>query len=40
MMNQVFDTTPLTFTQALISIGVGLPVVFIALILQRFDPLN
>ncbi|MBN3885786.1 MAG: HAD-IC family P-type ATPase [Nostoc sp.] len=40
MMNQVFDTTPLTFIQALICMGVGLPVVFIALILQRFDPLN
>ncbi|MBD2731336.1 HAD-IC family P-type ATPase [Nostoc sp. FACHB-892] len=40
MMNQVFDTTPLTFIQALICIGVGLPVVFIAFILQRFDPLN
>ena len=40
MMNQVFDTTPLTFTQALICIGVGFPVVLIALILQRFDPLN
>ncbi|MBN4006801.1 HAD-IC family P-type ATPase [Nostoc sp. LPT] len=40
MMNQVFDTTPLTLIQALICMGVGLPVVFIALILQRFDPLN
>ncbi|MCC5642267.1 cation-transporting P-type ATPase [Nostoc sp. CHAB 5824] len=40
MMNQVFGTTPLTFIQALICMGVGLPVVFIALILQRFDPLN
>ncbi|MBN3943842.1 HAD-IC family P-type ATPase [Nostoc sp. NMS9] len=40
MMNQVFDTTPLTFIQAFICMGVGLPVVFIALILQRFDPLN
>ncbi|MDZ8023408.1 MAG: HAD-IC family P-type ATPase [Nostoc sp. DedQUE11] len=40
MMNQVFDTTPLTFIQALICMGVGLPVVFIALILQHFDPLN
>ncbi|MDZ8264217.1 HAD-IC family P-type ATPase [Nostoc sp. ChiQUE01b] len=40
MMNQVFDTTPLTFTQALICMGIGLPVVFIALILQRFDPLD
>ncbi|RCJ37161.1 carbonate dehydratase [Nostoc punctiforme NIES-2108] len=40
MMNQVFDTTALTFIQALICMGVGLPVVFIALILQRFDPLN
>ncbi|QKQ76080.1 HAD-IC family P-type ATPase [Nostoc sp. TCL240-02] len=40
MMNQIFNTTPLTFIQALICMGVGLPVVFIALILQRFDPLN
>ncbi|MEH1795295.1 cation transporting ATPase C-terminal domain-containing protein [Nostoc sp.] len=40
MMNQVFNTTPLTFIQALICMGVGLPVVFIALILQRFHPLN
>ncbi|MFN6538431.1 MAG: cation-translocating P-type ATPase [Nostoc sp. EkiNYC01] len=40
MMNQVFDTTPLAFTQALICMGVGLPVVFVALILQHFDPLN
>ncbi|WP_445628793.1 cation-translocating P-type ATPase [Nostoc sp. DSM 114167] len=40
MMNQVFNTTPLTLIQALICMGVGLPVVFIALILQRFDPLN
>ncbi|MDZ7962166.1 MAG: HAD-IC family P-type ATPase [Aulosira sp. DedQUE10] len=40
MMNQVFNTTPLTLTQALICMGIGLPVVFIALILQRFDPLN
>ncbi|MFN6483474.1 MULTISPECIES: HAD-IC family P-type ATPase [unclassified Nostoc] len=40
IMNQVFNTTPLTFIQALICMGVGLPVVFIALVLQRFDPLN
>lgn len=40
MMNQVFDTTPLTFTQALICLGAGFPVVLIALILQRFNPLN
>ncbi|HYX15635.1 MAG TPA: cation-transporting P-type ATPase [Nostoc sp.] len=40
IMNQFFDTTPLTFTQALICIAVGLPMVLIALILQRFDPLN
>ncbi|MBH8575429.1 HAD-IC family P-type ATPase [Nostocaceae cyanobacterium CENA369] len=40
IMNQFFETTPLTLVQALICIGVGLPVVLIALILQRFDPLN
>ncbi|MEH2066733.1 MAG: cation-transporting P-type ATPase [Nostoc sp.] len=40
VINQLFDTTPLTITQALICIAVGLPMVFIALILQRFDPLN
>ncbi|WP_445633794.1 HAD-IC family P-type ATPase [Nostoc sp. DSM 114161] len=40
MMNQVFDTRPLTFIQALICMAVGLPVVFVVLILQRFDPLN
>lgn len=40
IMNQFFDTTPLTLIQALICIGIGLPVVFIALILQHFDPLN
>jgi Ca2+-transporting ATPase len=40
IMNQLFDTTPLTFTQVLICISVGLPMVLLALILQRFDPLN
>lgn len=40
LMNQVFNTTPLTFIQALICLGIGLPIVFIALILQHFDPLN
>ncbi len=41
IMNQVFDTTALTFIQALICMGIGLPIVLIALILQRFvDPLN
>ncbi|BAY35319.1 ATPase, E1-E2 type (plasmid) [Nostoc carneum NIES-2107] len=40
IMNQVFDTIPLTFTQALICVAVGLPVILIALILQRFDPLD
>ncbi|BAY09237.1 ATPase, E1-E2 type [Calothrix sp. NIES-2098] len=40
IMNQVFNTTPLTLIQALICIGIGLPVVLVALILQRFDPLN
>ncbi|MBD2340344.1 HAD-IC family P-type ATPase [Calothrix sp. FACHB-156] len=40
IMNQVFDTTPLTLVQALICVAVGLPVILIALILQRFDPLD
>ncbi|MGI2907178.1 cation-translocating P-type ATPase [Tolypothrix sp. VBCCA 56010] len=40
ILNQVFDTTRLTFTQALICLGVGLPVVLLAPILQRFDPLD
>lgn len=40
IMNQLFDTTPLTFIQLLICISVGLPMVLLALILQRFDPLN
>lgn len=40
IMNQLFDTTPLTFTQVLICISVGLPMMLLALILQRFDPLN
>ncbi|BAY92656.1 MULTISPECIES: cation-translocating P-type ATPase [unclassified Tolypothrix] len=40
IMNQIFGTTPLTFTQALICVAVGLPVILIALILQRFDPLD
>ncbi|MBD2208808.1 HAD-IC family P-type ATPase [Nostoc linckia FACHB-104] len=40
IMNQVFDTTPLTLAQALICVAVGLPVILIALILQRFDPLD
>ncbi len=40
LMNQVFNTTPLTSIQALICLAIGLPIVFIALILQHFDPLN
>ncbi|MDZ8183647.1 MAG: HAD-IC family P-type ATPase [Nostoc sp. ChiSLP02] len=40
IMNQFFDTTPLTLTQAIICMGVGLPIVLIALILQHFDPVN
>ncbi|QIR38842.1 HAD-IC family P-type ATPase [Tolypothrix sp. PCC 7910] len=40
IMNQVFETTPLTFTQALICVAIGLPVIVIALILQHFDPLD
>lgn len=40
VMNQWFDTVPLTFTQIIICVATGLPVIVLAFILQRFDPLN
>ncbi|GET39437.1 cation transporting ATPase C-terminal domain-containing protein [Microseira wollei] len=40
IMNQLLDTFPLNLTQALICIGVGLPVVIVALLFKRFDPLD
>ena len=38
LMNPLFDTQPLNLTQALICIGVGLPVIVPAALLQRFAP--
>jgi cation-transporting P-type ATPase F len=37
-MNQLFQTVPVTFAQEAISIGAGLPIVIIVLLLERFDP--
>lgn len=39
-MNQLFETVPLTLAQGLICVGVGLPVAGVALLLQRFDPMD
>lgn len=40
VMNQLFQTVPVTFTQELISIGAGFPVLLVALLLDRFDPIT
>jgi Ca2+-transporting ATPase len=40
LMNQLLATVPLSLTQALICIGAGLPVIVVALLLKRFDPLD
>jgi cation-transporting P-type ATPase F len=40
IMNQLLDTFPLNLTQALMCIGVGLPVAIVALLFKRFDPLD
>jgi Ca2+-transporting ATPase len=40
LMNQLFDTAPLNYTQGLLAIAAGLPVVLLALILQQVDPIN
>lgn len=40
VMNQLFQTVPVTFAQEVISIGAGLPVVVVALLLERFDPIT
>lgn len=40
VMNELFDTAPLTLTQGLLAIAAGVPVILWALILQRFDPIN
>jgi len=40
LMNQLFGTVPLTFVQGVICISAGLPIVFVALLLQRFAPMK
>ena len=40
LMNQLFGTVPLSFVQAVISIGAGLPIIFVALLLKRFAPMK
>lgn len=40
VMNQLFQTVPVTFAQEAISIGAGLPIVIIVLLLERFDPIE
>ncbi|HEY9845733.1 MAG TPA: HAD-IC family P-type ATPase, partial [Candidatus Caenarcaniphilales bacterium] len=40
LMNQLFDTVPLTFGQAAICIGAALPIVIVALLLKRFAPMK
>ena len=39
VLNPLFDTTPLSFTQGFMCIIVGLPVVILGYLLRRFDPL-
>ncbi len=38
ILNSLFDTMPLNFTQGLICIVVGLPAVFLGSLFRRFDP--
>ncbi len=40
LMNQLFGTVPLSFVQAVICIGAGLPIIFVALLLKRFAPIK
>lgn len=40
IMNTLFDTVPLSFTQGLICIGAGFPVIIIGALLRHFDPLK
>ncbi|MBW4517860.1 MAG: HAD-IC family P-type ATPase [Timaviella obliquedivisa GSE-PSE-MK23-08B] len=40
VMNGLFDTQPLTLTQALLSIAAGLPIILWALLVKRFDPID
>lgn len=40
LMNQLFQTVPVTFAQEAISIGASLPIIIIVLLLERFDPIK
>ena len=40
LMNELFDTAPLTLTQGLLAISAGVPVILWALILQKVDSIN
>jgi cation-transporting P-type ATPase F len=40
VMNQLFQTVPVTFAQEAISIGAGFPIVIVVLLLERFDPIE
>lgn len=40
LMNQLFQTVPVTVAQEAISIGASLPVIIIVLLLERFDPIR
>jgi cation-transporting P-type ATPase F len=40
VMNQLFQTVPLTFDRAAISVGVSLPIIIVVLLLDRFDPID
>lgn len=40
LMNQLFQTVPVTVAQEAISVGAGLPVIIIVLLLERFDPIR
>lgn len=40
LMNQLFQTVPVTVAQEAISIGASLPIIIIVLLLERFDPVR
>jgi cation-transporting P-type ATPase F len=40
VMNQLFQTVPLTFDRTAISVGVSLPIIIVVLLLDRFDPID
>jgi Ca2+-transporting ATPase len=40
LMNQLFSTVPLNLVQGAICVGLGLPVIIVGLLLNRFDSIN